>query len=312
MFTAYLDTPCQTLVVEWMRFLQHERRLSPHSVLAYQNDIGHFFAFLFDHLGKLVQSDDLPALLVSDFRAWLVYRKKCNFTFISTARALSSLRNFFRWLDKTVQISNTAIFHLRIPKGDKPLPKVLIEEDMLQVVGTIGEGEGKPWIAMRDKALVMLLYGCGLRISEVLALTTADLPLKDILRIQGKGNKERQVPLLPEVREVTMHYIKMCPYIGKEGQPVPLFWGAKGKPLLAPVFRKQLQLLRVAYGLPDYTTPHALRRSCATHLLSNGGDLRSIQQLLGHVNLSTTQRYTKVDSKRLMSVYQTVHPREKK
>ena len=224
----------------------------------------------------------------------------------STARALSTVKSFYRYLEKQGTLTNPVIFHLRGPKLKKALPKALGVEQAQQALETIGTQHEDEWVNKRDLALLVLIYGSGLRISEALSLTTADNK-GDSLTIIGKGNKQRMVPLLPVIKNAIADYMSACPY--PFTATAPLFLGKRGQPLNPAIFQLQLRKLRAALNLPESTTPHAFRHSFATHLLSAGGDLRSIQELLGHTSLSTTQRYTHVDKARLMQAYQNAHPR---
>jgi integrase/recombinase XerC len=217
------------------------------------------------------------------------------------------VRSFFRFLERRGLAENAGIGTLRTPKLPKSLPKPLSQEEAADAMERIGDMASEPWVGLRDAALVTLLYGCGLRIDEALALNRRDAPLEDRLRVKGKGNKERIVPVLPAVSDAVAKYLAACPHgLGRDD---PLFVGARGRRLQAGVVQRQIRKLRAYLGLSDTATPHALRHSFATHLLANGGDLRTIQELLGHASLSTTQRYTAVDESQLMKVYARSHPR---
>ena len=225
----------------------------------------------------------------------------------STARALSVLRSFFRFLERTDRARNDAIGAVRTPRLPHSVPKPVAAGDALAIVAQAGDTtRKKPWVAARDTALLLLLYGAGLRIDEALSLNEDRAPSGDSLRVLGKGGKERIVPILPAVREAVAAYKRACPYVVPGG---PLFLGARGGRLNAGVVQRELRRIRGALGLPETATPHALRHSFATHLLQAGGDLRAIQELLGHASLSTTQRYTEVDTARLVAVYNDAHPR---
>ncbi len=252
------------------------------------------------HLGAEVAVDDLKNLEARDIRAWLASRLE-HFEAASTARALSTVKSFFRWLEKQGAIKNAAIFHIRSPKIKKSLPRALAETQAAEALSAIGTQHEEEWINKRDLALLVLIYGCGLRISEALSLRYGDIPEGDALIITGKGNKQRMVPVLPVVKEAIADYVSACPYPFIPA--TPLFLGQRGKALDPAIFQLQLRKLRRAIGLPESATPHAFRHSFATHLLSAGGDLRSIQELLGHASLSTTQRYTHVDKERLLKAY---------
>ena len=294
-------------VFDWLAYLRDERRASAHTLAAYRRDLESFTRFLAGHLGKLPDLDDLATLRLADFRAWLARRAEEDRAKTSTARAVSSVRGFFRYLKRHGKVENAAIGALRTPKLPQALPKPLSPDETEDTVARIGDVAGDPWMALRDTALVTLLYGCGLRISEALSLERKAAPFGDSLRIKGKGNKERIVPVLPAVGDAVAAYLAACPYRLKPNDP--LFVGARGARLQAGVVQRQLRKVRRYLGLPETATPHALRHSFATHLLSGGADLRAIQELLGHASLSTTQRYTAVDKAQLMEVYARAHPR---
>jgi integrase/recombinase XerC len=296
----------QQTIDEWQEWMAHGKRASKHTLVSYANDLNHFLAFLSEHQGGRVTFSHLKKMEARDFRSWLASRAG-EYEATSTARALSTLKSFYRYLEKQSHVKNDAIFQLRGPKLKKSLPKALGEDQSAQALAMIGTQHEDAWINKRDLALLVLIYGCGLRISEALGLTYKDVPQGDVLSIIGKGNKERLVPVLPLVREGLADYIGACPF--PFSADTPLFLGKRGKALDPAIFQLQIRKLRAALGLPDTVTPHAFRHSFATHLLSAGGDLRSIQELLGHASLSTTQRYTHVDKTRLMNAYKNAHPR---
>ena len=289
---------------DWLRWLADERRASPHTVAAYRRDLDAFLAFLRDHLGRPPDGDDLAALRAQDFRSFLARRKADGLL----ARALSSTRSFFRFLDRASVAHNPALATVRTPKRPHAVPKPIAAADAKAALALAAAGGD--WIALRDAAVLVLLYGCGLRISEALGLNRAQAPLGRTLRITGKGNKQRIVPVLPVVRQAVDAYTAAVPF--PLGPSDPLFVGAKGRRLDPGIVQKRVRGLRMALGLPETATPHALRHSFATHLLAAGGDLRSIQELLGHASLSTTQRYTEVDADRMMQVYADAHPRARR
>lgn len=294
---------------DFLRSLAIERQYSPHTVAAYHHDLESFFAFAQEHLGVPLSLDDANALAVSDFRSYLSKRRSDGISGTSLGRALSALRSFYRYLDKNNLGSNQAIRSVKRPKTPHAVPKPLSPEAVLASIDMVDALDVLPWIAARDTSILTLLYGCGLRISEALGLQRGDAPFRDVIRIVGKGNKERVVPVLPVVAESVEAYVALCPFeMTTDG---PLFVGVRGKRLNAGVVQRQMRQVRIALGLPDTATPHALRHSFATHLLSSGGDLRSIQELLGHASLSTTQRYTEVDTDHLQRVYRKSHPRAK-
>jgi len=300
---------------DWRQFHEHERRDSPHTLSAYLRDLGAFLGFLNDHLGKRPELEDLAVLKAVDFRAWMARRANAGYHNNSTARALSVVRGFFHFLDRRGFLHNPAIAVIRTPKRPHALPRPLQEVEAVELIDAAADArlnpDAPPWVVNRDAALFTLLYGCGLRISEALGLNVADMPLDDpaggFVTIIGKGQKERRVPVLPVVVQAVGDYLGACPFSPGGGDP--LFLGVRGKRLQAGVVQKRIRQLRVLLMLPKTATPHALRHSFATHLLSGGGDLRAIQELLGHASLSTTQRYTEVDTQRLQSVYRAAHPR---
>lgn len=310
----FLDKPLQEAVTGWLGWLKGVKRVSPHTLTAYEQDICHWMTFLFAHYGEAGLSlSHIERQEQRNLRTWLAQRQREGFSPASTARAISGVKNFARFLHKEYGIENAAVANLRAPRSQKPLPKALNPQDSLKALENIRELHPEPWVAKRDWALLTLIYGCGLRISEALSLTLGDFQTaQDIVRITGKGNKERLVPLLPEVRQSVADYLDACPYI-RAAEPIstPLFLGVRGGALSVPVFQRQIRLLRGYLGLPESVTPHAFRHSFATHLLAGGGDLRAIQELLGHASLSTTQRYTHVDTARLMDAYRNAHPKGK-
>ncbi len=294
-------------VGRWRAWLWGERRASPHTVDAYSRDLAGFLAFLTEHLGGPPAIADLATLTPADFRAWLARRSAEGLSRTAQARALSTLRGFFRWLDREGMAHNPALGQVRGPRPPKAVPKALAEDEAREAVETVGDLQDDPWVAKRDLALLTLLYGAGLRLGEALALTQRDAPTGDALVVTGKGNKQRVVPILPVVAEAVSAYRAACPHTLAAGDP--LFVGLRGGALNPGVVQRQVRRLRALLGLPDSATPHALRHSFATHLLGRGGDLRTIQELLGHASLSTTQRYTAVDTERLKQVYRAAHPR---
>lgn len=292
---------------DWRSWLAAERRASPHTLDAYGRDMAAFLAFMAEHLGFAPGLGDLETLRVADFRSWLTRRAVDGLSRASTARAMSTVRGFFRFMDRRGRLHNPALSAVRTPKVAKSVPRALDVAEALESVEAVADLTDTPWIAKRDIAVMTLLYGCGLRVGEALSLNRGQAPEGDTLLVTGKGNKQRIVPVLPVVREAIADYLAACPY-GLTADD-PLFVGARGKRLSARVVQLAMQKVRLLLGLPETATPHALRHSFATHLLAGGGDLRTIQELLGHASLSTTQRYTDVDAARLMAVYQKAHPR---
>jgi integrase/recombinase XerC len=283
--------------------------VSVHTLDAYGHDLCDFLEFVVAHVGGPIGLETLAGLQLRDFRAWLAARSGRDLARSSTARALSTVRGFFRRLERAELVHNGAVSVLRTPKVPKSVPKALSENEAFTAIAAAAEMESEPWVASRDTAILLLLYGAGLRIGEALGLNRRDVPRGPALRVTGKGNKERVVPILPIVSEAIAEYLAACPHaLVAEG---PLFVGKRGKRLQAGQVQAALRRVRRALGLPETATPHALRHSFATHLLAGGGDLRTIQELLGHASLSTTQRYTAVDMARLSEVYKAAHPRAK-
>ncbi|TCS63595.1 tyrosine recombinase XerC [Varunaivibrio sulfuroxidans] len=300
-------------IAGWRGWLADERRASPHTLDAYQRDIAAFLTFLTEHLGYQPGVGDLARLKSSDFRSWLAGRAMRGLSRTSTARALSTVRGFFRHLEKTGLGANAALKTIRTPKIPKSIPKALSEDEALESLDAVGDLADLPWVAKRDTALLTLLYGCGLRLGEALALNRDQAPRGDSMMIRGKGGKDRLVPILPAVETAVAAYIAACPWRGDNASDQsPLFLGVRGKRLNPAVAQRRMRELRAYLGLADSATPHALRHSFATHLLAGGGDLRTIQELLGHASLSSTQRYTSVDATRISTVYHAAHPRARK
>ena len=297
-------------VEDWRDWLAHERRTSPHTRAAYGRDLARFLGFLTEHLVFPPGLRDLEGLTQADFRGFLARRRGDGLSSASLARGLASLRGFFRFLDRAGLVRNTAISSVRTPKVPHSVPKALSAEEALDTMDAAAELSPVPWIASRDVAFFTLLYGCGLRIGEALALDRGQAPADGgPLVVTGKGDKQRMVPVLAVVADTVQAYLEACPY--PLGDTDPLFVGARGKRLNAGVMQRQMRHLRVRLGLPETASPHALRHSFATHLLSGGGDLRTIQELLGHASLSATQRYTEVDAHHLMAVHSESHPRSR-
>jgi len=290
----------------WTAWLAGERRASPHTVAAYGRDLAFFLDFLTEHLGELPSLSTFARLLPADYRAFLAHRA-AEVERATIARGLSVVRTFIRFLERRGLATSPALAVLRAPKLPKSVPKPLSVVDAAEMIDAPAAAAGSAWQAKRDVAVLTLLYGCGLRISEALGLKRSEAPQGEPLMITGKGQKQRMVPVLPAVREAIADYLAACPYaLAAAG---PLFVGARGGPLHPRIVQRQMQVLRGALGLPETATPHALRHSFATHLLGGGGDLRAIQELLGHASLSTTQRYTSVETERLLAVYESAHPR---
>ncbi len=298
-------------IENWLRHLGVERRLSPNTLEAYRRDVLQFLSFLAGHLNGAPSLGALAALKPADVRAFMAARRADNIGSRSLMRALAGMRAFTRFLDRSGTGTVGARAAVRAPKIPKPLPRPLSIAAAKQIADPdVAAGDGRaPWIHARDAAVLGLLYGCGLRIAEALALRRADFAAGagDAITVTGKGRKQRMVPLIAPVAKLVAAYIALCPYDLLDTGP--LFVGAKGGPLSARLIQLAMARARGALGLPETATPHALRHSFATHLLARGGDLRSIQELLGHASLSTTQIYTEVDADRLIAAYRSAHPR---
>lgn len=306
--TAQLAPDLRDAATAWLSWLTKERRYSAHTASAYLRDFSAFIAFFHDYLGEgPLALAHLESLDLRSLRAWLAARAGRTLSATSTARAISVIRNLFQFLDKRGLAHNPAARHLRPPKIQKPLPRALTSGQAGDAVEQIGAFASEGWVAARDTALLTLIYGCGLRIGEALALSVKDIPSGNSMVVTGKGNKQRVVPVLALVREAITAYLAECPF-SLSGADA-LFVGVRGERLNPGIFQKRVRELRIRMGLPEDTTPHAFRHSFATHLLAGGGDLRTIQELLGHADLSTTQRYTHVDTARLLESYQNAHPR---
>jgi integrase/recombinase XerC len=308
-----VSAPVAAEIESWLRHLGAERHLSPKTLEAYRRDVLQFLQFLADHLGGTPSLRGLAALKPADVRAFMAARRAQNIGGRSLMRSLAGLRAFGRFLERNGKGKVGALAAVRAPKLPKTLPRPLAVDaakDMADPDSAAGDGR-EPWIHARDAAVLGLLYGCGLRISEALGLRRADIGAEnaaaDVITVMGKGRKQRMVPLIPAVAKLIDAYIALCPFdLPDDG---PLFVGAKGGALSPRIVQLAMARLRGALGLPETATPHALRHSFATHLLAGGGDLRSIQELLGHASLSTTQIYTAVDAERLIEAYRSAHPR---
>ncbi len=296
----------EELKTAWLAVLAHERRFSPHTLRAYKDDLERFLAFLADHRGARVTLSTLQDLAPADVRAFLTRRRKEGLGARGIQRAMAALRSFYHYLAREELADGAALRIVRSPKLPRTLPRPISETDAVRTIEEAGENK-IPWIAARDAALVTLLYGTGLRISEALRLKRRDVPLAESLTVLGKGNKERAVPVLPAVREAISAYAALIPFAGENA--APLFLSRRGNSMSARDAQGLLQRLRGRLGLPASATPHALRHSFATHLLKHGGDLRSVQELLGHASLSTTQKYTEVEGEQILAVYEAAHPR---
>lgn len=279
------------------------------TVQSYRADVAGFLGFLQFHHGDTLGTGRLNDLGPSDMRAWMADARTRGLSSRSLARALSAVKGFARWLGEREGFEATAILSARSPRFQARLPRPLSIDGAQEMIDSIGDDARADWIAARDVAVVTVLYGCGLRISEALGLTGAAAAMPETLRIRGKGGKERLVPVIPAARLAVARYVDLCPHAVASEPAAPLFRGAKGGALNPRLISGAMARTRMALGLPATATPHALRHSFATHLLAAGGDLRAIQELLGHASLSTTQGYTAVDAARIMDIYENAHPR---
>ncbi|MFU8835257.1 tyrosine recombinase XerC [Roseovarius autotrophicus] len=290
----------------WLATQKALEGASDHTIDAYGRDLRAFLTFMCAHHGGAQGLAALARITTADMRAFMAHERGAGLGPRSLARRLSAVKSFYRWLAEREGFEPTTVLSARSPKFTRKLPRPLSVGAAQEVIDMSGEHATEPWIAARDQAVVTLLYGCGLRISEALGLTGAALPMAEVLRITGKGGKERIVPVIAPARAAVMAYIRLCPF------PItatsPLFYGTRGGALGARPVQKLMARVRAQLGLPATATPHALRHSFATHLLNAGGDLRTIQELLGHASLSTTEAYTGVDTARLMEVYARTHP----
>lgn len=289
------------LLSRWIDQIVAVRGQSPRTTESYRHDVARYLGFLNLHRGAPVGRNGLGEVTSPEMRAWIAHLRAEGLSARSAARALSAVKSFHRWLAEVENLDATAVMATRAPRIKSGLPRPLSTEAARAVIADTRPAHVKPWIAARDTAVLTLLYACGLRISEALGLSQSDAPLGDSIRIIGKGNKERQVPVLPVARDAVEAYRAICPL------PVTaddaLFLGVRGGRLSSSVVQKRMSDLRIQLGLPSSATPHALRHSFATHLLEAGGDLRAIQTLLGHASLSSTQIYTSLDQTRLMDIY---------
>lgn len=296
----------QKIYQDWLSNLKNIKGLSDNTLEAYKIDIIKFIYFLRNYLGNDPSLSDLRKLTNNNFRGYLAEQKNLGISNISIARQISSLKSFFNYLIKIKKIDNSPILNLKGPKQKKSLPRPIIADLAIEVIKEAKNIDDEKWIGQRNQTILILLYGCGLRISEALNLNYSDITSNDYLIIKGKGNKERIVPIMDYIRDSIVNYIKVCPFEFSNSDP--LFIGKRRKRLSPRIIQYALEKIRVSLSLPETATPHALRHSFATHLLENGGDLRTIQELLGHSSLSTTQKYTKVENSQLLNVYTKTHP----
>ncbi len=289
--------------------LRGERRLAEKTCEAYQSDISEYLGFLAGYLETDITLPDIIGVEARGFRAYLAQRRRGNqpLSAASIQRHLSAVRTFYRYIERRWDAPNAALPLIRGPRVKRPLPKAVSAAEALKIVNKPLNSPGDPWISARNQAVLALCYGAGLRIAEALSLTGRDVPLARQIMLTGKGGKTRLVPILPIVAEAVAEYMRLTPY--QLGPDAPIFRGARGGVLRPEIIQAEVRRLRSALGLPETATPHALRHSFATHLLAGGGNLRTIQQLLGHESLSTTQRYTDVDAARLIDIHAGAHPR---
>ena len=306
-----IDPEVAAIVQSWCDWLAHEKRQAELTVKGYRTDLFGFLCFCSEHLGGAPELEQLARLGTIDFRAWLAARHRDGVAKASVARGLAALRSFYRYLDRQHGLHNPAIKALRTPKQDQRLPRPLSSDQADDLMNAAPAASTVDWVGKRDTALLLLLYGAGLRIGEALALDRGMIAgdpasLRELI-VTGKGKKQRLVPILAIIASALADYLAACPFVLADTSP--LFVGLRGKRLQPALVRRHMQNLRPMLGLPESATPHALRHSFATHLLTDGADLRTIQELLGHASLSTTQGYTSLDSARLMRLYENAHPR---
>lgn len=294
----------------WINHLTNIKKLSQNSVISYKNDLSKFLIFFQDYIEKNIGLKEMENIEISEFRSFLTHRRNSEISSNSIARNISALKSFFRFLIKNNKIKESSVFNLKSPKLKKSLPRPINVDLAIQVIKQAEEIEDEKWIGLRNKAILLLLYGCGLRISEALSLNHDDIQNEDHILIKGKGEKERIVPMMPYIKKGIENYLEACPKEIVSGDA--LFIGKRFSRLSPRIIQYALEKIRTALSLPETATPHALRHSFATHLLDSGGDLRTIQELLGHSSLSTTQKYTKVETSKLLDTYKKTHPLAKK
>ena len=304
---SLISPACRDALRHWLDSLGALAGRSGNTQNAYRGDVTEFLSFMTLHHSERQGLAALERITVSDMRAWMADQRNSGVGTRSLARKLSAVKSFYRWLAEREGFEPTTVLSTRAPKFTRKLPRPLDEDAARAMIETVEVQSNSDWVAARDVAVVTLLYGCGLRISEALSLTGADAPLPETVRILGKGDKERIVPVIPAARSAVDRYLRLCPH--PQSPQVPLFRGIRGGALNPRAIQGVMARARMQLGLPATATPHAMRHSFATHLLSAGGDLRTIQELLGHTSLSTTQTYTAVDTSRLMEVYNRAHPK---
>ncbi|SMO93404.1 tyrosine recombinase XerC [Ruegeria faecimaris] len=304
---SLISPACRDALQNWLDGLGALSGRSENTLTAYRGDVSEFLSFMTLHHSESQGMAAIARITISDMRAWMADQRASGVGSRSLARKLSAVKTFYRWLSEREGFEPTAVLSTRAPKFTQKLPRPMAEDAARAMIETVEMQSASDWVSARDVAVVTLLYGCGLRISEALSLTGADTPLPNSLRITGKGNKERVVPVLPVAQTAVDQYVKLCPH--PQSREKALFRGVRGGPLNPRAIQGVMAKARQQLGLPSTVTPHAMRHSFATHLLSAGGDLRTIQELLGHASLSTTQAYTAVDTARLMEVYNRTHPK---
>ena len=304
---SYISQTSLSLLSEWRDFAYKSNNYSVNTVTSYSRDMKFFLMFVEKHIGEKISLKALGNLKPMDFRAWLADERKFGTSSESLMRYISSVRVFYNWLNEQKNLSNNSFYSIQIPRKEKKLPRPISEVNAFKMLSLTSKNNTNPWIAARNTSVLSLLYGCGLRISEALNLKLKDYPFGDFIKVQGKGNKQRMIPVIPVVNDFIDKYLKLCPFNGT--QDGYLFVGIRGKKLNPRIIQHEIRNSRLQLGLPATATPHALRHSFATHLLSAGGDLRTIQELLGHASLTSTQIYTDVDEVRLMKVYKETHPK---
>ncbi len=303
----YASSGAFDLLQRWLASITALHGASEKTIEAYQRDVAGFIGFLSNHFGGDLGKTKLGQIKITDMRAWMAHERRRGVGPRSLARELSAVKSFFRWLGESEGLEVTAPLATRAPKFKPQLPRPMARDQAKAMINTAELQTTDGWTGARDTAVITLLYGCGLRISEALGLNRAAAPLGDTLRIRGKGDKDRIVPVLPAARKAVDAYLNVCPFPLDDEHP--LFIGLRGKRLNARHIQKVMEQTRMQLGLPATATPHAMRHSFATHLLEAGGDLRAIQELLGHASLSTTQAYTALDQAHLMEVYKQAHPK---
>jgi len=295
------------IINDFLEYMEIQKRSSHNTIISYQNDIFNLLKFFYKKNNQPVSKKTLSNLTLPDFRDWLIFRNEKKFNKNSTIRAISATKNLFNFADKKGFLQNEAINKITSPKKDQDLPKAIDQIDIKSIIATVENFVTESWCQKRDIAIIFLIYSTGLRISEAFNIIKSEFK-DDYIIIFGKGGKQRNIPIIAIVRQKINDYLKICPYKINENQPI--FLGIRGKSYNKTIFQKLIREIRKYLQLPNSITPHAFRHSCATHILENGGDLRSIQELLGHSTISTTQKYTKINKNHLMQSYLKSHPRK--